>query len=122
MKLRYRFRIYPNAEQVKSLSRLFGCTRVVWNDALAFCQDAWKQGVKYPGSSAKMDLSVREWECLFCGAMHDRDVNAALNIKAAGGHSEAQNGHGGRRKSKFDLVATCEVSTHLLGEQLCLNF
>jgi len=70
----------------------------------------------------KMDLSIREWECLFCGVKHDRDVNAALNIKAAGGHSEAQNGHGGRRKSKSDLVATCEVSTHLLGEQLCLNF
>lgn len=70
----------------------------------------------------KMDLSVREWECLFCGVTHDRDVNAAINIKVAGGHSETQNGHGGRRKSKLDLVATCEVSTHLLGEQLCLNF
>ncbi|MFG1752038.1 RNA-guided endonuclease InsQ/TnpB family protein [Streptosporangium sandarakinum] len=30
-----------------------------------------------------MPLSVREWECA-CGATHDRDVNAAANILAAG--------------------------------------
>jgi putative transposase len=29
-------------------------------------------------------LSVREWTCAACGAVHDRDVNAARNILALG--------------------------------------
>lgn len=31
-------------------------------------------------NSATKDLSVRSWTCPKCGAHHDRDVNAALNI------------------------------------------
>ncbi|MFD1367314.1 RNA-guided endonuclease InsQ/TnpB family protein [Actinoplanes sichuanensis] len=32
----------------------------------------------------KMSLSVRAWRCAGCGTQHDRDVNAARNILAAG--------------------------------------
>jgi putative transposase len=32
----------------------------------------------------KMALSVREWICTACNSRHDRDVNAARNILAAG--------------------------------------
>ncbi len=32
----------------------------------------------------EMPLSVRVWNCEACRALHDRDVNAALNILAAG--------------------------------------
>ena len=32
----------------------------------------------------ELPLSVRDWTCPCCGSEHDRDVNAALNIKRAG--------------------------------------
>lgn len=42
MKARYRYRFYPTDEQQQSLARLFGCVRVVWNDALAICKRSGK--------------------------------------------------------------------------------
>ncbi|MEV5607859.1 RNA-guided endonuclease TnpB family protein [Streptomyces sp. NPDC052225] len=32
----------------------------------------------------KLDVSVREWVCAECGAAHDRDVNAAVNLRDEG--------------------------------------
>ena len=42
MKARYNYRFYPTDQQKHDLSRLFGCVRVVFNDALALCKNAEK--------------------------------------------------------------------------------
>ena len=44
MKARYQNRFYPSDQQKQSLAQLFGCVRVVWNDALAL-----SKATKYPG-------------------------------------------------------------------------
>lgn len=38
------------------------------------------------------DLGIRQWVCSRCGAVHDRDVNAALNILARSGHRSPAEG------------------------------
>lgn len=61
----------------------------------------------------KLGLEVREMVCAGCGAVQDRDVNAARNIVAAG-QAETQNGRGGqvRRRSLSRVVAQLvEAST-----------
>ena len=35
MQLRYQYRVYPTPGQCMRAARVFGCRRVVWNDALA---------------------------------------------------------------------------------------
>jgi putative transposase len=85
----------------------------------------------------KKELDIREWQCLFCGATHDRDLNAAINIKVAGGQSETNvpltnlrkpqitrstlNGRGGKHQTCSQAAAD-EASTHWIEiEQLRLN-
>ncbi|MER5182598.1 helix-turn-helix domain-containing protein [Streptomyces sp. NPDC002896] len=48
MRLRYAFRLYPNAVQQTTLARGFGCARVVFNDAVHAREDARTAGQPFP--------------------------------------------------------------------------
>jgi putative transposase len=62
--------------------------KAAWYGRAVVAIDKW-----YPSSKRCYDcghvldsliLDVRQWSCPECGGFHDRDVNAALNIQAAG--------------------------------------
>lgn len=68
MKARYQYRIYPTANQQIELAKLFGCCRVVWNDALALIKSTPK-GESWPSSAELQKVCItqakkseeREW-------------------------------------------------------------
>lgn len=53
---RYRYRAYPKPGQVEPIAQLFGCVRVVYNDALAYAQDTYRKTGKKPSTA---ELSAR---------------------------------------------------------------
>lgn len=56
MKLRYQYRVYPSKSQQTKLAQLFGCCRVVWNDALAFV----KQSEQFPKNSDLQKICITQ--------------------------------------------------------------
>ncbi len=55
-------------------------------------------------------LSVREWACATCGVVHDRDVNAARNILAAG-RADSLNACGGDVRPGHALAVASEAGS-----------
>lgn len=45
---RYKYRAYPTGDQTKNLARVFGCTRVVYNDVIAARETARRNGEPFP--------------------------------------------------------------------------
>nr|WP_217523313.1 RNA-guided endonuclease TnpB family protein [Pleurocapsa sp. PCC 7327] len=59
MKARYQYRIYPTDQQRLELSKLFGCCRVVWNDALALIKSTPK-GEKWSSSAELQKICITQ--------------------------------------------------------------
>lgn len=63
--------------------------------------DRWYPSSQICSTCGQLDgpkpLSIRQWQCQACGAVHDRDLNAAKNILAAG-RAERLNACGGTVK------------------------
>ncbi len=144
MKLRHRYRIHPTAQQVTALAQLFGCCRVVFNDALAFCHENYRKGDRFVGynqwskslteskkveerewlkevSSIPLQQSLQDLKTAFKNFFDSCQGKRSRNIlKVAGGQSETQNGCW-RERETADLVAvSSEASTHQKSKQLSL--
>jgi putative transposase len=60
-------------------------------------------------------LSVREWQCRACETVHDRDVNAAINIRRIGqvaaGRAETRNARGGQVRPSLAVAPACKAGS-----------
>ncbi|GFG83267.1 hypothetical protein MPRG_65430 [Mycobacterium paragordonae] len=70
MQMRYRYRIEPTSAQQEMLARVFGCCRVVFNDALRVRDEAYGARVKLSDSeiqrcviTAAKTTTERAWLC-----------------------------------------------------------
>ena len=61
-----------------------------WFSSTKRCSDCGHVGESKP-------LDVREWTCTRCGCVHDRDVNAAINIRDLGTAGLAGTGPKGQK-------------------------
>lgn len=76
-----------------------------WYSSSQICSCCGKSG-------GKKELDVREWECLFCNTIHDRDVNAAENLNRwAGGQSDQYNNERGASVSQSKIAVCVEPLT-----------
>lgn len=78
---RYRYRAYPTGGQQVAALRLFGCVRVVWNDALAARESARRDGLPIPGRrqlSNALTASKRTFERSWLGEVSSVPLQQSL--------------------------------------------
>lgn len=82
---RYRYRIEPNAKQREHLARLFGCVRLVWNQALEHSRSVMEAGGKTPSAQqlSKWLTSYKQSQGYLQDAPSTPLQESVLNLGAA---------------------------------------
>ena len=74
-----------------------------WYPSSQLCSECGESG-------GRKELDVREWQCLYCHSVHDRDINASRNLeqytREAGGQSDSYNKERGASVS-LPMAAVC---------------
>ena len=73
MQMRYRYRIEPTPAQQAILARVFGCARVVFNDALRERDEAYRAGEKLSDSEIE---ARRPWAWAIFAALRKASLAA----------------------------------------------
>ena len=90
------YKVVPLYGQVIQVGRFFASSKTCFNPD---CQYKQHLGRETPDPFG--ELSDRQWVCECCGTLHDRDINAAINILVEGlrilavGITESLNADGG---------------------------
>jgi transposase len=88
--------------------------RLVRDSQAVYAEDLAVSGLMRTRLAKSVDgpkpLSVRTWACAACGAVHDRDINAARNILAAG-RADKSNACGGQVRPAALLAPVGEAGT-----------
>ena len=99
----FKYRIYPTKEQQELLNKTFGCCRFVWNNILNWRSKEYSlNGIKTNYSASSKRLTQIK---------HDRDINAAINIKNIGLSTLGTSG----------IYACGDSVRHLMGMQLSVK-
>lgn len=84
----YKYFLLPTEEQRQQLAKFFGSCRFVYNLGLETKLQAWASARKHLTcidlANQMKELKDRSWTCQSCGTHHERDENAAKNIKSFG--------------------------------------